>query len=172
MRKGSPSSDKSAGKLRREADLLEILQEERDRGKRIVFTNGCFDLLHHGHVNLLESARTLGDVLVVAINDDDSVRRLKSSRRPLTPLEERVEILEALEAVDYIVAFSEDDPGRLIRTLEPDVLVKGADWNPDRSIGANHVLERGGKVHSLALTESISTSAVIDSIMRGVEKGK
>src|SRR5262249_60221274 len=119
-------------------------------GAGVVFTNGCFDLLHPGHVRYLETARALGALLVVGLNDDASVRRLKGPGRPILHLEERTEVLAALAAVDHVVVFSEDTPRALIEILEPDVMVKGADWAPDDIVGRDSVLGpggRGGRIH-------------------------
>src|SRR5262245_6140292 len=119
------------------ATLRDALARRRAAGQRIVFTNGCFDLLHPGHVRYLEAARALGDALVVGLNDDDSVRRLKGPGRPILRLAERAEVLAALAAVDHVVAFSEDTPLRLIEDLRPDVLVKGSDWGLGEIVGAS-----------------------------------
>ena len=154
-------------KIKDKTELAVILRGEKERGKTVVLTNGCFDLLHHGHVELLESARSLGDILVVAVNTDESVRACKSPSRPITPLSERMEILEALEAVDYVVSFDEETPESLIGLLDPDVLVKGADWSEDRIVGADHVKGRGGRVHTIPLAKNVSTSAMIEKVLQG-----
>jgi len=150
---------------------LEALLEERARWRRegheVVFTNGCFDLLHAGHVDLLGKARALGDLLVVGLNDDDSVRRAKGPGRPVHPLEERAEVLAALEAVDRVVAFGEDTPARLIEALLPDVLVKGTDWGHDEIVGRDTVEGAGGKVVRVALREGLSSSDLIRRIQAG-----
>jgi rfaE bifunctional protein nucleotidyltransferase chain/domain len=130
-------------------------------GRRVVFTNGCFDLLHRGHVRYLEQARALGDLLVVAVNSDASVRRLKGAGRPVVPADQRAEVLAALAAVDLVLVFDERDPGRVIRTLRPDVLVKGGDWPVDRIVGAEFVRSAGGTVRSLPYVEGASTTALI-----------
>ena len=139
-------------------------------GKKVVFTNGCFDLLHVGHVRYLKAARELGDCLVVAINSDDSMRALKGSERPIIPEEQRAEILAALSCVDYVIIFQELDPFRLISLLQPDVLVKGGDWAPEQIVGREEVEARGGKVLSLPLVEGIGTSAIISSILNKYAK--
>ncbi len=138
----------------------------RAAGRRVVFTNGCFDLLHAGHVALLEQARALGDVLVVAINSDASVRRLKGEGRPLVPQAERAELLRALEPVDRVLVFEEDTPRETIETLLPDVLVKGADWGPDEIVGADSVRASGGRVERIALVPGRSTSGIVERIRR------
>ena len=149
------------------ADELEgILEEARQRGSRIVMTNGCFDILHAGHVSYLEEARALGDQLVVAVNDDASVARLKGASRPINPLADRMAVLAGLASVDWVVPFSEDTPARLIERLKPDVLVKGGDWRVEQIAGADHVLARGGEVRVLAFKPGRSTTGVIEAIRR------
>lgn len=136
----------------------------RLRAERVVFTNGCFDILHKGHVAYLEQARKLGTHLVVALNSDASVKRLKGPGRPVNPLVDRLEVLAALECVDYVTWFGEDDPLRIVLTLRPDILVKGGDWPIEKMIGANEVLGWGGKVKSLGYIPSRSTTALISKI--------
>ncbi|MBP7146593.1 MAG: D-glycero-beta-D-manno-heptose 1-phosphate adenylyltransferase [Acidobacteria bacterium] len=136
----------------------------RGQGRSVAFTNGCFDLVHAGHVRLLTAARGAADALVVGLNDDASVRRLKGAGRPLVPQDERGELLAALEAVDAVVLFGEDTPLRLILDLEPDVLVKGADWPEDRIVGAREVRAWGGEVVRVELVPGTSTSAIIRRI--------
>ena len=153
------------GKLARDAEALRAMLAPRRRdGTRVVFTNGCFDLVHAGHVRDLEAARALGDVLVVALNDDASVRRLKGAGRPILALAERAEVLAGLTAVDHLVAFAEDTPLALIEILQPDVLVKGADWAADDIVGRNVVLARGGRVERIDLVLGVSTSEIIRRI--------
>ena len=153
------------GKLARDADALRAaLAPRRHDGTRVVFTNGCFDLVHAGHVRYLEAARGLGDVLVVGLNDDASVRRLKGAGRPILALAERAEVLAGLTAVDHLVAFAEDTPLALIEILQPDVLVKGADWAADDIVGLNLVLARGGRVERVDLVPGVSTSEIIRRI--------
>ncbi len=130
----------------------------------MVFTNGCFDLLHRGHVSLLERARALGDLLVVGLNSDASVRRLKGRGRPLVPEEDRAYVLASLRAVDAVTIFDEDTPLALIRALLPDVLVKGADYRPEEVVGAEVVRDAGGIVHLLSLEEGRSTSGLLERI--------
>ena len=134
-------------------------------GRRVVFTNGCFDLLHRGHIRYLEQARSLGDALVVAINSDRSVRALKGPERPVVPDTQRAEVLAALAAVDYVVVFDAPDPARVIRAVQPDVLVKGGDWPIGQIVGADFVQSRGGRVLSLPYVEGASTSALIGRIL-------
>ena len=145
--------------------LSSLLQDRQRKGERVVFTNGCFDLLHIGHIRYLQSARDLGDVLVVAVNSDQSVRALdKGPGRPLTPVDQRMEVLAALACVDYVARFDESTPLKIIETLQPDVLVKGGDWPIAQIIGREIVEKRGGTVKSIALTPDISTSLIIERI--------
>jgi len=143
-------------------------REWKDNRRRVVFTNGCFDLLHPGHVRLLEQARALGDALVVGLNSDASVRRLKGdpegSGRPLVPQAGRAEVLAALACVDAVTIFEEDTPRELIAALLPDVLVKGGDWKPDQIVGREEVEAAGGKVVVVPYVEGYSTSALIAKI--------
>jgi rfaE bifunctional protein nucleotidyltransferase chain/domain len=152
------------------ATPLEALIAERRRwaaeGRTAVFTNGCFDLLHPGHISLLEAARAEGDRLVVAINSDRSVRELKGKDRPVTPEHERAEALLALECVDRVVIYDEPTPGALIDALSPDVLVKGADWPLDQIVGRETVTSHGGRVVRVPLVADQSTTAVVDRIRR------
>jgi len=138
----------------------------RARGQSVVFTNGVFDLLHAGHVDLLERARALGDALVVGLNTDASTRRLKGERRPLLPEADRARVLAALAVVDAVVLFDEDTPVELVRRLEPDVLVKGADYAEDAIVGKDMVEARGGRVVRLPLVEGRSTSKIVEEIVR------
>ena len=147
------------------------MRRERERlrasGLRVVFTNGCFDLLHPGHVRYLSAARAKGDRLVVAVNADRTVAALKGEGRPIVPLEERMEVLAALECVDYVVPFDEETPARIIEVLKPDVLVKGGDWSPDQIVGRETVERSGGQVLSLPFAEGYSTSKLIARVLEG-----
>jgi len=146
-------------------DLLRAaVREARAAGKRIVFTNGCFDLLHVGHVRLLAAAREAGDVLVAAVNSDASVRRLKGEGRPLVSQADRAEVLAALEAVDLVTIFDQDTPAELIAVLEPDVLVKGGDWTPEQVVGREIVEARGGRLLIIPTVEGFSTTALAERI--------
>jgi D-beta-D-heptose 7-phosphate kinase/D-beta-D-heptose 1-phosphate adenosyltransferase len=149
------------GKIQTAAALARIRGRLRDEGKTVVFTNGCFDLIHAGHIRLFQQARKLGDVLIVALNSDASIRRLKGRSRPVFPLAERLEILEAVEAIDFLTSFSEDTPRRIIASLVPDVLVKGGDWQPDQVVGREEVEAAGGKVVIVPYLEGRSTSSII-----------
>ena len=145
--------------MRRERDELHAV------GRKLVFTNGCFDILHPGHVRYLRKARTLGDYLVIAVNVDETVARLKGNERPLTPLLERMEILTALGSVDYVVGFEEETPAAVIEAILPDILVKGGDWAKDRIVGRDTVEQAGGRVYSLPFTPDHSSSGIIERIV-------
>lgn len=145
-------------------ELHAMVAESRSRDERIIMTNGCFDVLHAGHVSYLEEAKSLGDRLIVAVNDDDSVRRLKGDSRPINALEDRLLVLAGLAAVDWVVPFSEDTPARLIEKILPDVLVKGGDYSPDEIVGAKEVLKNGGEVRVLPFRDGHSSSRIIDRL--------
>lgn len=147
--------------------IADLADEWRAAGLRVAFTNGVFDLLHPGHVRYLREARTLGDVLVVGVNADVSVRRNKGSARPINPERERAELLAALSCVDAVVVFDEDTPAEIIRAVQPDVLVKGADWPADQIVGRDTVEARGGRVVRVPLEAGYSTSAIIERIKSG-----
>lgn len=148
-------------KLVTRASLTRAVRAARRRGERIVFTNGCFDWLHTGHVRSLEAARRLGDRLIVAVNTDASVRRLKGPGRPIVPARQRAEILAALECVDWVVRFREATPLGLIRVLRPDVLAKGGDWPLDRIVGRKEVESWGGRVVRLREVPGLSTTCLL-----------
>jgi D-glycero-beta-D-manno-heptose 1-phosphate adenylyltransferase len=152
------------GKIVSQDELVRITAREKRDGRRIVFTNGCFDLLHPGHVRCLSQARALGDVLVVAINSDRSVRGNKGSERPLIAEQDRAEVLAALGAVDYVTIFDEPTPRALIARMLPNVLVKGADWAPDQVVGREEVEAAGGRVVSIPLAPGYSTTKLIQKI--------
>ncbi|HEU4402530.1 MAG TPA: D-glycero-beta-D-manno-heptose 1-phosphate adenylyltransferase [Candidatus Polarisedimenticolia bacterium] len=145
---------------------VETVTRLKRRGRVVVFTNGCFDLLHVGHLVLLETARSLGDVLVVGVNTDRSVRRIKGPGRPIVPLAERMEMLAALRAVDYVVPFDAPTPARLIQALRPDVLVKGGDYRPAQIVGRDTVEAGGGRVVVVPLRRGHSTSGLIHRALR------
>ena len=136
----------------------------RAAGQRVVVTNGVFDLLHPGHVRYLQAARAQGDALIVAINSDRSVSAIKGPARPLTPETERAEILDALACVDAVVVFDEETPAEIIQAVQPDVLVKGADWAPDKIVGRDTVEARGGKVVLMPVEQGWSTSSIVEKI--------
>ena len=149
-----------------EEELQPLVEEAKERNETVVMTNGCFDILHAGHVAYLEEAKSLGDRLIVAVNDDDSVRKLKGESRPVNALEDRMAVLAGLAAVDWVVPFSEDTPTRLIQSLLPDILVKGGDYRSDEIAGAKDVLRNGGEVRVLAFREGHSSSRIIDKLGR------
>ncbi len=146
------------------SELIEARRTWRSQGRTVVFTNGCFDLLHVGHTRYLNAAGALGDRLVVGLNSDASVRRLKGPSRPVTPQAERAEILAALYAVDAVTVFEEDTPLDLIESVTPDVLVKGGDWTLETIVGREHVLAAGGRVLTLPVVPGRSTSALVSSL--------
>jgi rfaE bifunctional protein nucleotidyltransferase chain/domain len=147
-------------------DALALVSRLRSSGKRVVFTNGVFDLLHPGHLRYLQKARGLGDALIVGVNSDSSVRANKGEGRPITPEAERAELLEALVCVDAVVIFDEDTPHAVISALQPDVLVKGADWAEDAIVGRDVVEARGGRVVRVQIEPGYSTTAIVDKIKR------
>ncbi len=147
-------------------DLAARLGEGRKSGQTIVFTNGCFDIMHVGHVRYLGQARSQGDMLVVGLNSDSSVRAIKGDSRPIVGQDHRAELLASLACVDYVVPFEELDPLRLIQVIKPDVLVKGEDWAEDAIIGAEDVKSRGGKVVRISFVEETSTSGIIQTILK------
>ena len=152
-------------KVKTQDELRDIIAELRQAGKKVVFTNGCFDIIHTGHVRYLKLARSYGDVLVVAVNSDDSVRTIKGEKRPIMSQSERAEVVAALGMVDYVTVFDEPDPHRLIAELVPDVLVKGGDWDVKNIVGREIVETGGGKVHSLPFIEGASTTGIVERIL-------
>ena len=148
------------------ARLASVIGRAKARGRRVVLTNGCFDLLHAGHVKVLEQAKGLGDILIVALNSDASVRRLKGAGRPILPQRDRALLLAALASVDYVTVFGEDTPLRVVRRLRPHVLVKGADWQTGRIVGRDLVEASGGRVVRVPLVKGLSTSRLIARIRR------
>jgi D-beta-D-heptose 7-phosphate kinase/D-beta-D-heptose 1-phosphate adenosyltransferase len=152
------------GKIISQEELIQVTAREKRAGRCVVFTNGCFDLLHPGHVRCLAEARALGDVLVVAINSDRSVRGNKGPERPLIPQQDRAEVLAALASVDYVTIFDEPTPRELISRVLPSVLVKGADWAPDQVAGREEVEAAGGRVISIPLAPGYSTTNILQRI--------
>jgi len=146
--------------------IVELVAKLKLSGYSIVFTNGCFDILHKGHVAYLQSAKSMGDILIVGMNTDASVKRLKGEERPINTLEDRAFVLSALKSVDYVVPFDEDNPLTLIQSIKPDVLVKGGDYTMETIVGAKEVLAHGGKVEIIPFVEGKSTSSIIDAIRR------
>ncbi|MFB3885667.1 MAG: D-glycero-beta-D-manno-heptose 1-phosphate adenylyltransferase [Thermodesulfobacteriota bacterium] len=157
-------------KIKTRKDLSHIVEDLKKKGRRIIFTNGCFDLLHIGHIRYLEKAKTLGDILVVGVNSDRSVRELKGPRRPILPEGERAEILSSLGCVDYITIFDERTPLELISSLKPHLLVKGGDWTKDKVVGKEIVERSGGEVFLLPFEEGSSTSNLIETILHRYEE--
>lgn len=156
---------RAATKVRSLSAVVRAARRAQAGGRRVVFTNGCFDLLHRGHIRYLERARALGDLLVVAVNSDASVRQLKGAGRPVVPGAERAEVLAALASVDLVLIFDDLDPGRVVRAVRPDVLVKGGDWPVSRIVGADFVRGAGGKVRSLPYVKGASSSALIHRVL-------
>lgn len=156
---------KKGAKIILQWQKLSLFREKwRRQGKKVVFTNGCFDLLHAGHVWLFKEAKKLGDILIVAVNSDASLRRLKGPKRPVFPLKERLEILAAIEFIDVLTVFPQDTPQKIIALLRPDVLVKGGDWPLDQVVGRREVEESGGRVVLIPYIEGLSTTELIKKI--------
>jgi rfaE bifunctional protein nucleotidyltransferase chain/domain len=153
-----------SGKLKSFEEIKSIVVRARNNGKRVAFTNGCFDLLHRGHVHVLRAARACADLLIVGINSDQSVKQIKGPARPVLPECDRCELVGAMEMVDFIVLFNEPDPYSLISAIRPDVLVKGGDWNTDKIIGGDLVEEGGGEVVVVPYIKGFSTTEIIERI--------
>lgn len=158
-------------KIKTIQELRPLLNILRAAGKKIVFTNGCFDLIHTGHTRYLAIARSFGDLLVVAVNSDASVRTIKGDKRPINSQQERAETLAALESVDFITVFDDPDPYKVISALQPDVLVKGGDWPIEKIIGKDVVEGRGGRVVNVPYVEGASTTGIIEKILK-IYEGK
>ena len=156
--------------LKTKLKSLEIIKNEikalQRQGKKIVFTNGCFDILHAGHVDIFQQARNLGEVLVVAVNSDISIKKIKGEKRPVIPQAQRMQVLAAVEAIDYVVVFDEETPFKIIKELQPDILIKGGDWPVETIVGKEIVEKKGGKVLSIRLMEGISTTNIIEEIKK------
>lgn len=153
-------------KIKEIEELKEIVEELKREGKKIVFTNGCFDILHIGHINYLREAKNKGDALIIGLNNDASVKKIKGQGRPIIPQNERAEILAALEFVDFVTIFEEETPLNLIKEIKPDVLVKGGDWKKEEVVGSDFVESYGGKTVLIPLVEGKSTSLIIEKIRR------
>ena len=153
-------------KIKKITQLKKITTRLKTQGKTIIFTNGCFDLLHYGHIKYLQEAKGKGDILIVAINSDASVKRIKGSKRPLINEKDRLRQIAALECVDYAVLFKEDTPLGLIKSIRPDILVKGSDWDKNSIVGSDIVLSCGGKVLTVKLAQGRSTTNLIKKIAR------
>lgn len=167
LRRAVQQQDGSGRGVMTADQLVAAVEDARAQGERIVFTNGCFDIIHAGHVGYLADARKEGHRLVVAINDDDSVTRLKGPGRPINPVERRMIVLAGLEAVDWVVSFSEDTPETLLQRIRPDVLVKGGDYGVDEVVGGDFVRSYGGEVRVLAFLDNCSTSAIVEKVRQG-----
>jgi len=152
-------------KIKNLGELVEIVEDLKKEGKKIVFTNGCYDLIHIGHVRCFRDSKKLGDVLIVAINSDRSVRSIKGPTRPVIPQDERAEIMSALKSVDYVTIFDQCDPLQIIASIRPDILVKGGDWDLDTIIGRDVVVSYGGKVFALPLVPGVSTTQIINKVI-------
>jgi len=150
--------------------LKRIIKRLKQKGKRIVFTNGCFDILHYGHVKYLQDSRSKGDYLVVAVNSDSSIKKIKAKNRPVISQSDRSKIVAAFSCVDFVVLFNAPHPLYLIKALKPDILIKGADWSKQKIIGADFVKSYGGKVLTVNLVKGRSTSAIIEKIIRDFQK--
>ncbi|MCH7722255.1 MAG: D-glycero-beta-D-manno-heptose 1-phosphate adenylyltransferase [Bacteroidetes bacterium] len=146
-------------------EIIVIRKQLQDQNKKVVFTNGCFDIIHAGHIDYLSKAKTLGDVMIVGLNSDDSVQIIKGKKRPILKESERAFILTNIEHVDYVVIFDQDTPEQLIAKLIPDILVKGADWNIEDIVGKDIVLANGGEVKTITFVNEQSTSKIIDIIL-------
>lgn len=156
----------TGNKIKNHSQLIKTTSYLKKRGKRIVFTNGCFDVLHKGHVRLLEKAKSLGDILIVALNSDYSVKKIKGPKRPLNTQMDRAIIVAALGFVDFVTFFDGPTPENLIKKINPDILVKGGDWKKINIVGSRHVESYGGKVYSIKLVKGYSTSQFIKSILK------
>ena len=151
-------------KLKTLSEVAEIAAQARQQGQSVVFTNGCFDLLHRGHVHILREARASGDLLIVGINSDISVRSIKGPLRPILPQTDRIELIAAMEMVDYVVLFDEPDPYRVIAAIKPNVLAKGGDWSAEKIVGADIVEQNGGRVAVIPYLPGFSTTEIIERI--------
>lgn len=151
-------------------ELIKVRNEYKTLNKKVVFTNGVFDILHAGHVDYLNKAKELGDVLIVAVNSDSSVKKIKGELRPIVPQNERAFIISQLKAVDYVTIFDEETPYEVIKKLIPDVLVKGADWSKDKIVGADIVEANGGKVETIEFVNFTSTTNIIKTVLEKFKK--
>ncbi len=153
-------------KIKKLDELVEEIESQRKENKKIVFTNGCFDILHIGHIRYLKDARNAGDLLIIGLNSDSSVREIKGEKRPIVSQDQRAEVLSALYFVDYVVIFDDPDPYNIIKSIKPHVLVKGADWEEDQIIGGDFVKENGGHVERIELAPDSSTTLIIEKIIK------
>lgn len=155
-------------KIKNRGTLRRIIAKLSSTGKKSVFTNGCFDLIHYGHVKYLQDAKKLGDILIVAVNSDASVRKIKGNKRPIVCQGDRMKVIAALESVDFVTMFGEDNPLNTIKMLKPGILVKGADWGKDDIVGAGFVKSYGGKVKTIKLAKGRSTTNLINKIAKSL----
>lgn len=146
--------------------IIDIRRKLKSENKKVVFTNGCFDILHSGHIDYLSKSKKLGDILIVGVNTDSSIRRIKGNKRPIMNEGDRAFILSSLKPVDYVVLFDEDTPAEIINKIVPDILVKGADWEISKIIGRDIVEKNGGEVKTITFVNDISTSKIIDTILK------
>lgn len=161
-----------SAKIKTREELAELRSGMAQQGKVVVFTNGCFDIIHRGHVEYLDRASRLGDVLIIGLNSDESTRRLKGKGRPIIPQEDRAYILASLAMVDYVSIFDEDTPLELIKLIKPGVLVKGGDYKPDEIVGRDFVEQQGGKVLTIPLVPNRSTTEIIDKLTHLIKNGE
>ena len=157
-------------KITSTTSLKRKIKRLKQDGKRIVFTNGCFDILHYGHIKYLQDAKAKGDYLVVAVNSDSSIKKIKAKNRPVVGQADRLKVVAALGCVDFVVLFNEDNPLKIIKELKPDILIKGSDWSKERIVGADFVKSYGGKVETINLVKGRSTSAIIEKIINDFAK--
>ena len=155
-----------SGKLKNLDELTKLVAQARQNGKSVVFTNGCFDILHRGHVHVLRQAKAAGDLLIVALNSDRSVQEIKGAHRPVLPETDRMELIGAMEMVDYVIIFDEPDPYELIAAIKPDVLAKGGDWSAEKIVGADVVEQAGGRIVVIPYLKGFSTSEIIERILK------
>ena len=153
-------------------ELIDVRERAKKEGKKVVFTNGCFDILHRGHIDYLEKAKKLGDILIVGLNSDNSVTKIKGKNRPIVPEDDRASVLSALSCVDYVCIFDQEIPEELIRKLTPNVLVKGGDWEKENIVGRDIVEESGGQVVTIPEVEGKSTQNIIRTIVDRYRKDK
>jgi len=151
--------------IRDREELIALRKKWKSEGKKVVFTNGCFDILHAGHVDYLNKAKAFGDILLVALNSDKSTRSIKGEKRPIVKEDERAFIIANLKAVDFVTLFDEDTPEQIIDDLIPDYLVKGADWNIENIVGAKTVIENGGEVQTIEFVSDSSTTKVVETVL-------
>ena len=154
-----------SGKLKNLDELAALAAQARQNGKSVVFTNGCFDILHRGHVHVLRQAKAAGDLLIVALNSDRSVQEIKGANRPVLPETDRIELIGAMEMVDYVIIFDDPDPYKLIAAIKPNVLAKGGDWSAEEIIGADVVEQAGGRVVVIPYLQGFSSSEIIERIL-------